>query len=222
MAEQRTFNAQGMLSAAPKQATTKPVAIKVGGSKGIKPAADYVFGDKARDAAIQAQKDQLQFQKDQLAEQTRQFELTYAMQKASEGRADTQAAQQTAQFNYNALYGNAQPKSGKMICTAFYALGYMDQSTYIADQQYGDNVLATNPEFIVWYHSWAKYIVAGMHGETKASRFFIDLLWIITEPWSREMAYQMGSSERGSWFGKLEMKIASLLFNLKKVKIFSV
>jgi len=219
MNTQRTFNAKGMLSAAPKQATAKPGAITVGGGHAVKPSGDYVIGNKARDEAIQAQKDQLAFQKEQLAEQKRQFELTYEMQKAGEARADLQSAQNTAQYNYNALYGNAKPKSGKVICSAFYVLGYMDEYIYRADQKFAEKV---HPDFMKWYQSWAYLFVARMHGETLASRIFIDLLWILTEPWSREMAYQMGVAERGSWFGRLEMKMASLLFKLKKVKMSSV
>ena len=83
MSEQRTFNGQGMLSAAPKQTTPAPGVISVGGSKGIKPGKNYVIGNKVRDEAIKAQKDDLAFQKAQLAEQKRQFELTYKMQQAS-------------------------------------------------------------------------------------------------------------------------------------------
>jgi len=221
--EQRTFNAKGMLSAVPKQSVGKPGAIHVGSSnKGVKPSADYVIGNKARDEAIQAQEDQLQFQKDQLAEQKRQFELTYAMQKAGEARADTQSSQQTAQFNYNALYGNAKPKSGKVICTAFYGLGYMDEYTYTHDQRYGEILRINDPEFVAWYHSWAWKVVANMHGETWRSRLYIDLLWVLTEPWAREMSYQMGASDHGSWFGKFEMGVASLLFKLKRGKLFAL
>lgn len=102
---------------------------------------------------------------------------------------------------------SSPPYSGSyqltVICTELYSQGYMSDSIIEADEMYGKMILEFRPEVMIGYHFWAKPIVSLM----KKSKLFTDLVWVFAGPWSKQMAYEMGASDKGSLFGKILMEI---------------
>lgn len=100
----------------------------------------------------------------------------------------------------------AQPKSGKVICTYYHSIGFMDNETFALDQKYGAMVLLTKPELSKWYLSWAINAVEILKNNPKLTC----ALWPIVNEWSKEMAYQMGGKNKGSLIGKSIMLMGNV------------
>ncbi len=110
-----------------------------------------------------------------------------------------------------------QPKGGSMICTRMHDIGVMDDYIYRADDLYARWLEYTNPDFLYWYQSWAIHFVNAMHGRTMASRFLIKSAWrLIVNPWSTQMAYEVGYLKKGSKIGRFIMKSAEKLYLLTR------
>lgn len=101
---------------------------------------------------------------------------------------------------------------GKVICTRLFELDLMDARTYAADQLYGELRYHENPDFMAWYHSWAKPLVNRMHGNSGASRLLIKTVSTIAKPWAKQMAFEMGQAGTGSVVGRLLMGIGQLAY----------
>ena len=87
-----------------------------------------------------------------------------------------------------------------IICTELHRQGLMPDHIYKADQLYGATV---HPLTLRGYHLWARPIVSLM----RKSESFTHFVNIFAEPWSRQMAYEMGYLEEGSWTGKIFMSV---------------
>jgi len=90
-----------------------------------------------------------------------------------------------------------------VICTELYRQGFMSDYIREADQRYGDMIAENRPEVMLGYHYWALPIVNLM----KKSRTFTRIVWIVAKPWAHQMAYEMGSLQKGNWIGKALMKV---------------
>jgi hypothetical protein len=101
---------------------------------------------------------------------------------------------------------------GTVICTKMYELGYMDKETYEADQLYGEQVAAENPELLAWYHSWAVPFVATLHKGTLKTKA---VAWL-TKHWSSEMKARLGYIKSGTTIGKLIFAIGMAAFTFSK------
>lgn len=92
---------------------------------------------------------------------------------------------------------------GTVICTELYSQGFMPEHIRFADEQYGRMMMVNRPDVMIGYFFWAQYIVSAM----KKSKFFSRMVWVVAKPWAHQMAYEMGSLEKGSLVGKALMEI---------------
>lgn len=106
---------------------------------------------------------------------------------------------------------------GKIICTKLYELGLLSEEIYLADQEFGAQLLVTRPDIYNGYRAWAEIVVDWMDGQgpkmmpwmtdedfSRAARKW-SITWAqdIATPWAEEMAYKMGKKESGSLTGRM-------------------
>lgn len=103
-----------------------------------------------------------------------------------------------------------------VICSELYSQGFMSSITKEADEKFGEMILRESPEVMKGYHYWAIPIVEMM----KKSRTFTRIVWMIAKPWSDQMVYEMGYSQKGNLFGKILMEVG-ILFSRIIGKIIS-
>lgn len=113
-------------------------------------------------------------------------------------------------------------KGGKVICTRYHDLGYLDDEIYAADEAFGEKLLRSRPDFVVWYWSWAVPLVHYvLHGETLKSRIIIHFFWPWCRAWATEMACREGIVKRGSLFGKALMAAGEIAYKItRKFKLY--
>lgn len=106
---------------------------------------------------------------------------------------------------------------GKIICTKLYELGLLDEKIYRADQEYGQQLLNTQPDVYNGYRAWAEIVVEWMSGagpkimpwmsdaEFSAAVKHWSISWAkdIATPWAEEMAYRMGQRKSGNLTGRM-------------------
>jgi hypothetical protein len=100
-------------------------------------------------------------------------------------------------------YGQAQlaasQQGGKVICAELGRQGYLDAKTLKADAEFGRMIYLVEPEVMHGYWKLALPVV----GLMKKSKAFTWAVSLIAKPWARYMAYMMGASEKGSFFGMI-------------------
>lgn len=114
------------------------------------------------------------------------------------GRNDALSTGSSSAFG---MSGGAQAGSS-VICTEFHTQGLMSDDLYLLDELFGEFIRSESPHIYDGYISWAPAVVAVMQKSPLLTR----ALWLLGEPWSREMAYELGVGE-GSIVGKAIMKI---------------
>jgi hypothetical protein len=84
---------------------------------------------------------------------------------------------------------------GKIICTKLYELGLMSQAIYLADQEFGAELVKTRPDIYNGYRAWADIVVKWMNGHsgTRMQTWAINWANDIATPWAEHMAYKMGA-----------------------------
>jgi len=167
---QNAIDSSGML--ANQDPTYKPSPINMAGiinNPNGKPAADWVNVDPYAEAQKKA--------------------LLDANSPANE-EAKANARQQAAIDLYNKQHPPKTPKSGSVICTAFYNAGLMSEEVWESDNLYLEHIKNHDPELRDWYISWAKYLTPLMHCKTVASKIFTRLAWItFGYSWTKHMAF---------------------------------
>lgn len=104
-----------------------------------------------------------------------------------------------------------------VICTRYYQLGFLPEAIYKADMAYGRIMCVENPKLMNWYWSWAiPFVEKYMHDKTLFSRIVINLFWPICKEWTTEIAYQSGAVKKGSYFGKIIIRLSKIIFNYEK------
>lgn len=96
--------------------------------------------------------------------------------------------------------GGGAGDGGSVICSELYRQGLMDKVTWIADEQFG-RLLPR--ETLIGYQIWARPVAQAM----AKSPLLTALVALAARPWVHEMAYQMGARSRGSWIGRVMMKL---------------
>ena len=194
---QNAIDSSGMLAS--QDPTYKPGPINMIGAltnPNGKPAADWVNVDPYAEAQKKA--------------------LLDANSPANE-EAKANARQQAAIDLYNKQHPPKAPKSGSVICTAFYKAGLMSYDTYCADDEYGKYIDEKNPDIKEWYLSWAKYITPMMHCKTLSSKLFTKLLWkLFGNSWSNHIAYKMSYNYayKDSFWGYIIHSIGLFVYKL--------
>jgi len=84
---------------------------------------------------------------------------------------------------------------GTVICTELYRQGLLDKEIYLADSTYG---ALLDDAVLIGYHSWAEGIASKM----RDSKILTRVVSLIAIPWAKEMAFQMGTLDKGHWLGK--------------------
>jgi len=112
---------------------------------------------------------------------------------------------------------------GKIICTKLYELGLMSKEIYLADQAFGDKLVAGSPDIYNGYRAWAEIVVDWMDGHgpkmmpwmsdeafsQAAKKWSTKWAQDIATPWAEEMAYQMKESMLPNNTGKAIMAIGT-------------
>jgi hypothetical protein len=111
---------------------------------------------------------------------------------------------------------------GKIICTKLYQIGFLSEDIYKADQEFGARLVETHPDIYNGYRAWAEIVVDWMEARgpnmmlwirDKELRMHKQVKWStewakqIAEPWAEEMAYRMGTRDKGNNIGKALMAV---------------
>ena len=118
--------------------------------------------------------------------------------------ADAQA-QAEAQATASAMgFGSdSGDDSGKVICTELHRQGKLDDATMAADKEFGEMVAENDPHTMAGYHLWAKPVLRLM----QKSRIITWLVALLALPWAREMFLRQTGNGRGSWRGRILMRL---------------
>ena len=89
---------------------------------------------------------------------------------------------------------------GTVICTELYKQGLLDEKTYKADSAYGSLL---DDDILIGYKVWGQVVARLM----SKSKVFTRIVSIFAIPWAKEMAFQIGVLDEGSWLGRIMNKI---------------
>lgn len=92
---------------------------------------------------------------------------------------------------------------GTVICTELYRQGYLSDELYAADVEFGRWIEKHLPQVLKGYQFLAAPIVSQM----QQSKSFTNSVWFFAKPWSEEMAYMTGVSDRENFGGALIMVV---------------
>jgi hypothetical protein len=127
--------------------------------------------------------------------------------------------------------GGGDDCGSSIICTKLYQLGLLDETTYYADEKFGQQLRATNPDVYYGYINWAKHVVEWMSGQNPDVMFWIRdpeirrqvetevairMSEAVARPWAEHMAFLMGARESDNKYGKFIMN-----FGTKVSKLFA-
>ena len=112
--------------------------------------------------------------------------------------------------------GEDSDEDSKIICSELFRQGLMETCIYEADEEFGRLMIKTDPDVVSGYQLWARPVVEIM----RESSLFTHAVYIVTKPWTIEMAHQMGALDKGSVIGKVMMAIG-LPFSRLVNRIFS-
>lgn len=104
----------------------------------------------------------------------------------------------------------APASGGKVICTYYHSIGWMNDKTFEADNLYGKIKQLENIDFMQWYWSWAVPFV----GKLSNSVLLTYLCWPLVYCWAKEMEREIYGNTRGSIIGAGLMKLGSLMYKL--------
>ena len=80
---------------------------------------------------------------------------------------------------------------GKIICTALWELGEMEDNIYLLDQKFGKIKFEQSPEVMIGYHMWANTIIPHMNPSTMFGRAVIHMTKTVATPWAEHMTHVM-------------------------------
>jgi hypothetical protein len=125
--------------------------------------------------------------------------------------------------------GGGDDCGSSIICTKLYQLGLLDKTTYMADEMFGAQLRAKDPDIYYGYINWAKHVVGWMSGDNPDVMFWIrdpeirrqietELAIKIAEgiarPWAEHMSFLMGMRDSDNKYGKFIMKYGSKISKL--------
>ena len=131
----------------------------------------------------------------------------YMESRGSEGSYGTRGSSE-GYWETNPTTGAPQWKSGekeddKIICSELFRQGLMEHHIYEADERFGAIMRHADPAVIEGYKLWATPVVKMMQRYSFVTR----AVSFIANPWAKQMAHQMGATEKGSLIGKIIMQI---------------
>ncbi len=117
----------------------------------------------------------------------------------------TQAADPTQSYGdqFGESTSDGTGGSGKVICGEMHRQGRISTPVYEADQEFGQHMRETDPYVMDGYLAWATTVVRFMQKSCVFS-WFVSLF---AKPWAREMFLRQTGNGRGSWRGRILMRL---------------
>ena len=81
--------------------------------------------------------------------------------------------------------------SSKILCCAYYELGYLPREIWRLDQRYGVWLHRNNRKLMNGYHAWAAPLADFVKRDTIGGKVARKVMWPIVKAWAEEMAHTM-------------------------------
>ena len=96
----------------------------------------------------------------------------------------------------------------KILCCAYYNLGYLPREIWRLDQRYGVWLHRNDPELMEGYHAWAAPLAEYIQKDTRGAKVARAVMWPIVKAWAAEMAHkQRPEKYKPNVVGKMIMAI---------------
>ena len=88
--------------------------------------------------------------------------------------------------------------SQKILCCAYYELGYLPREIWRLDQRYGVWLHRNNRKLMNGYHAWAAPLADFVKRDTIGGKVARKVMWPIVKAWAEEMAHTMSPEKHKS------------------------
>ena len=110
-----------------------------------------------------------------------------------------------------------QSSGTKIICGELYRQGFLSEEVWEADQEFGKLLFKTHPRIMLGYTLWARNVVKYMKENPNHTKY----LYRIFKPWTEQMAYTMGISNKYNIVGSVTQKIG-FVYSLIVYKFYQI
>ena len=93
---------------------------------------------------------------------------------------------------------SASSSSSKILCCAYYELGYLPREIWRLDQRYGVWLHRNNRKLMNGYHAWAAPLADFVKRDTIGGKVARKVMWPIVKAWAEEMAHTMSPEKHKS------------------------
>ena len=93
---------------------------------------------------------------------------------------------------------SAASSSQKILCCAYYELGYLPREIWRLDQRYGVWLHRNNRKLMNGYHAWAAPLADFVKRDTVGGKVARKVMWPIVKAWAEEMAHTMSPEKHKS------------------------
>ncbi len=93
---------------------------------------------------------------------------------------------------------SAASSSQKILCCAYYELGYLPREIWRLDQRYGVWLHRNNRKLMNGYHAWAAPLADFVKRDTIGGKIARKVMWPIVKAWAEEMAHTMSPEKHKS------------------------
>ena len=93
---------------------------------------------------------------------------------------------------------SASSSSSKILCCAYYELGYLPREIWRLDQRYGVWLHRNNKKLMNGYHAWAAPLADFVKRDTIGGKVARKVMWPIVKAWAEEMAHTMSPEKHKS------------------------
>jgi hypothetical protein len=93
---------------------------------------------------------------------------------------------------------SASSSSSKILCCAYYELGYLPRDIWRLDQRYGVWLHRNNRKLMNGYHAWAAPLADFVKRDTVGGKVARKVMWPIVKAWAEEMAHTMSPEKHKS------------------------
>ena len=93
---------------------------------------------------------------------------------------------------------SASSSSSKILCCAYYELGYLPREIWRLDQRYGVWLHRNNRKLMNGYHAWAAPLAEFVKRDTIGGKVARKVMWPIVKAWAEEMAHTMSPEKHKS------------------------
>ena len=153
-----------------------------------------------RDRQNQAQKDQDAANREQLtrAAQAAQYQSERNNAAAIANLPNTGPVGASGGSGGGSGSSSAASSSQKILCCAYYELGYLPREIWRLDQRYGVWLHRNNRKLMNGYHAWAAPLADFVKRDTVGGKVARKVMWPIVKAWAEEMAHTMSPEKHKS------------------------